>query len=445
MSEIDNDFLKSKGLRNYEIMKILNVRGGSLAYYVKVEGEKLLRYYCEFCEVFEVEDFRAIIAKGLQRHRYPMLKGKIVCGCNTRQRTRILAVCGVDHTSGLIYPREFNQLTVVGKSDVVKGGKKLLKVTCNVCSLDSEVYPDSFLCGKSDLEKGVNPCGCGKSGVNIKQATLLFNKKYLHKYKITGWKKQNTGAYNSTPIVYCFTHEIENSRSKFNRIYDGVSLPCTRCSTEVKELISRYPKSRLLLELLTTLNHLKGYFVGLDKFIGLKTVCYWVCPEGHFTRSVSECLIKQEHHCNVCSLNGFQRGKPCVFYLTRFDNTDTSRTYYKIGLTQRTSESRNKRQGLMSNMEFSNIGTLTFNLGEDARLLETTLKNLYKGKNPTKLDFPDGYSETVIAEDSTLQDLLSDIKYLTGLDIIPCRHTDELVCGILPFKSTYVLGENICQ
>lgn len=50
-------------------------------------------------------------------------------------------------------------LTVIGDTGKVVGSKRIFKINCNVCSIDTELYP-KLESSISNLRKGAVPCGC---------------------------------------------------------------------------------------------------------------------------------------------------------------------------------------------------------------------------------------------------------------------------------------------
>lgn len=59
---------------------------------------------------------------------------------------------------------EDGKLKVVGIIGKDKWGVNKYKVTCEVCSLDTELFPEGyFVCSKGELKRGRKPCGCAKS------------------------------------------------------------------------------------------------------------------------------------------------------------------------------------------------------------------------------------------------------------------------------------------
>ena len=53
------------------------------------------------------------------------------------------------------------RLTVVGNNGL-KGNKKKYELSCSICSLDTELFPDLFESRKGHLVNGSVPCGCSK-------------------------------------------------------------------------------------------------------------------------------------------------------------------------------------------------------------------------------------------------------------------------------------------
>ena len=86
-------------------------------------------------------------------------------------------------------------LTVVGKVFPVNWK---YEVTCSICNLDKELFPDNFITTKATLNLGGKPCGCGKNyrysrsqeEVRVKRVCVLKNQTFCG--FVGEWEKSKT-------------------------------------------------------------------------------------------------------------------------------------------------------------------------------------------------------------------------------------------------------------
>jgi len=89
-------------------------------------------------------------------------------------------------------------LTVVSKIPKVKGVSTKYRIECNVCSKDTELFPDNITSTKGSLERGVIPCGCSKAVMWSKAQYKIRIKRECIKRKMVfkgfygDWKHKRT-------------------------------------------------------------------------------------------------------------------------------------------------------------------------------------------------------------------------------------------------------------
>lgn len=112
------------------------------------------------------------------------------------------------------------------------------------------------------------------------------------------------------------------------------------------------------------------------------------CKEhGHFSQTPDNHLSGQG--CPSCAMYGYDPKLPCTFYLNAVGNNNL-----KFGIT-RSLTKRIKTQDRKSNFSVSNILSINFEYGYQARELESTLKSELVCGSLSKEEMPDGYTETV--------------------------------------------------
>ena len=81
-----------------------------------------------------------------------------------------------------------NLLKVVGIHENVKGRPTTFKVTCEICSKDTELFPTGyFIMNKFQLVNGGIPCGCSKQPkLSTSQYLILASRLATNKFIIKG-------------------------------------------------------------------------------------------------------------------------------------------------------------------------------------------------------------------------------------------------------------------
>jgi hypothetical protein len=141
-----------------------------------------------------------------------------------------------------------NTLTVISYYIREVDGRKIYRLSCDVCSKDKELFPRLFEGRKGELRKGSIPCGCSKfpfwsEGQNITRIRRLCETK---DYIFSGWE----GAYNKTKTrvrLTCDKHKFSWSKATINSFMSGSNCPLcgTESSTKCKDdevMISNFTK-----------------------------------------------------------------------------------------------------------------------------------------------------------------------------------------------------------
>ena len=327
-----------------------------------------------------------------------------------------------------------------------RGSHKYYPVTCSICSKDYELSPENFLCKKSDIVKGVIPCGCGSYNYNGDQQKIILNRVFMdEKPHLTciGWRDGEFKNCNSRPVIFCSKHKTTNVVSRISHLRTGQVAGCEYCSIESRRSITCTPLSYAMENLQLHFDNIGGEFISFDgDYKGLSTYVNWRCNNGHEVSTLLESLIKNKNNCVICKGNGFQGAKSGYLYLTRFISSCGYDGFYKIGVSNKDPKIRNRRQSNFSaGYKESPIASIFFESGYDALLLEQDLVNRYADGYITKAEFEDGYTETFKSDGLTEYDLQGDFIYMTGCSIFnnytQCKLPVEQ--NVLKFKSKFWL------
>ena len=318
-----------------------------------------------------------------------------------------------------------------------KGSHKYYPVVCSICHKDHELFPEPLLCKKSDIIRGVNPCGCGSTNWKDWQYKIIYNRKQEN-LKIVNWGSTGFIGLKTVPTVYCSVHNKETSKHSLHHLlYNNEIHACSICSQESHRSRSCYPMEKALKELDLHFESLGGRFLNfVGEYKGLTTKVEWVCDKGHKPKTLLESLIKNNKNCNICKLNGFRDHLGGYFYLVMFSRyCKKGRKYIshlKYGITNKCPVKRNKKQ--ISNTSYTKITPIAyifFEYGGDARKLEKSIKNLYSKKIVNREDFPDGYTETIVQDILDVHDIWGDLLYFTGCSVFNGYHQENLPRDLL--------------
>lgn len=303
-----------------------------------------------------------------------------------------------------------------------KGSHKYYPVICDKCSCDTELFPSPFLCKKSDIVKGVIPCGCGSYNYSGNQQKIILNRifKDMNIDNVCiGWENNLFKNRDSKPIIFCNIHKTTTCRSKLQHVKSGQVSSCNECADQLRREKVCYPKLKATEDVTTYLKSIGGRFVEfVGDYRGYATKVEWVCTKGHLPSTTLESLVKNQNNCHICKGNGFRGYKNGYLYLTQFISRCGEKCFYKVGITNKNPSIRNRRQSNASKDYFEKpLAFIKFAVGYDALLLEKVLKDLYADNITTKETFPDGYTETFVDDGITLNELNGDLILLTGCSI----------------------------
>lgn len=354
----------------------------------------------------------------------------------------------MDDFEGRTFPtKKGGTLTVLSWNGDRRGSHKYYPVVCSICSTDFEMFPLPFLCKKSDIIKGVIPCGCGSYNYKGDQQKLILNRVFRENdlpLTCIGWEGGIFKNSSSRPLIFCNLHKTTYAKSRIAHLRTGQVKGCNYCAEESRRDITCTPLEDAMKEVNKHLDSIDGKFIEFtEKYKGLSTPVRWQCVNGHKPITVLESLIKTRNNCGICKTNGFRKNLRGYFYITLFVSEYGCSGFYKVGVSNKDPKIRNKRQEILSKGYTSNpIAYIEFELGEDALLLEKDFIDRYADGRTPKASFSDGYTETFIGDDFTRADLWGDLILITGCSIFG-KYEQELLHQEdehhLPFKGKFWL------
>lgn len=193
-------------------------------------------------------------------------------------------------------------LTVVGDNGL-KGDKNRYKVTCSICSLDTELFPDLFYCVKSKLVNGQCPCGCAFNPKWKESQVEIRIKRKLSQEgddKFCGWVGEKYQNNNTKAIIFCSVHNKDYTVTSSNFFKDR---KCPDCGHEKRKHTKRIHPDVLISRIKSKIEK-----DNLDVFFGL------VPHEGEIidTRVKLKLFCKTHNSMyDTTSYDSFMRGSRC--------------------------------------------------------------------------------------------------------------------------------------
>lgn len=115
----------------------------------------------------------------------------------------------------------------------------------------------------------------------------------------------------------------------------------------------------------------------LEPYIDCRTKIKHTCVEKHIWL-ITPSHVLSGKGCPSCKKGGFNPNKPAIFYYVKI--TDSARTMYKTGISNRSVEERFYRD---PDKEFTILFLKEYELGSDAKKLEDFYLNKFKNKRVT--------------------------------------------------------------
>ena len=169
-----------------------------------------------------------------------------------------------------------NLLTIEGIHKTGEGRKTrlILKVSCNICSKDEVLFPESFSMRTSDFTKKLTPCECGghykfsetQNAVRLSRKCEEVGKVFL------GYNGEYVG-YKTNIITYCNDHKTFHKTTSISSFLQETSVSCMECGNDAKSEATTTPYDEVVRCAVATGKYLNG-----TEFIKLEDCWEITCP-----------------------------------------------------------------------------------------------------------------------------------------------------------------------
>lgn len=220
-------------------------------------------------------------------------------------------------------------------------------------------------------------------------AKVIYQIKNIKKFKILSLEKARSK-------VECMCSVCSKSTTKPIYIFKRIGLKwCKHCNEKNQYIAMRFSK----IETINMINSRKNYtfvnWVGGDFVSYTKSKATVKCQTCNnvFVTNMGNFLNKRKN-CPYCSKKGFNNKNPAYFYVFKIKYKNME--FLKYGITNDI-DKRLYNQKLKSKCEHELIFKMHFEIGGDARKIESYITKHLKPKN-FKIDsniLPDGYTETL--------------------------------------------------
>lgn len=277
-----------------------------------------------------------------------------------------------------------------------KGKRTKYKSICKICSPDLELFPKGyFISYKYDLERGSLPCGCSDKPEWEDWQWLIRVKRLasVNKFVVHGFAEEFHG-YSTKINCECL---IDNHKWKptLDNVIAGKS-SCPKCSGVVS------PTQEEALNICDNICKQEGYtFIGLvgEYTNTIKTKIKYLCDtHGEQTVTYNK-FVNSGNRCRGCAKYGYSPDKPGSFYVVKW--TKDNYSFIKFGITNQKVLARIKQQARKTKYSYDIIFQVGWKDGKIADNLEKYIKRscLFKFKVINKIEFEDGFTETVNEKD----------------------------------------------
>ncbi|QQG33794.1 hypothetical protein ZPAH1_orf00032 [Aeromonas phage ZPAH1] len=223
-------------------------------------------------------------------------------------------------------------LTVVGVVGKDKYSHKKYGLSCSICSLDKDLFPDSFESQKCNLVKGSVPCGCAKTPKWSEQQVNIITRRLCEKegYEFLGFP-EGYKHKNSKFEYKCHTHGKQ--KASYNDFVNR-GTRCPLCGTESMKDKQRNSEAETIVKELCEkegyefLGFPEGYKNALSKF-------EYNCHTHGKQKASYNGFVSGGSRCPDCTGNrGYQPAKPGYIYVTNWINNDEdTNEFFKIGIS----------------------------------------------------------------------------------------------------------------
>lgn len=287
------------------------------------------------------------------------------------------------------------KLTVVGVYGKSKTRIKLYNVSCDVCSLDKELFPELFKSTKGHLKSGRVPCGCSKIPKWSKEQIVVRTRRLCsdNGYYFVGYKDGYSDIHSKFEYL-CPEHGLMIGEYN-NFVNNGNSCPICASNTKLSTSDMKEKLSKLGIS-----DGYKFLYFEDGEYKNQYSYFKYECTDHGVQRSMCCNFINSGSRCPSCASSGYDSSKPGWLYIFKYNDV------YKFGITNRDIEKRSDEHihGL-TGIERSCIFKRLYENGSIPKNIESKLKKKYKGVCSW---LTSGNTETIYNKD--LKDLLQIIE-----------------------------------
>lgn len=273
------------------------------------------------------------------------------------------------------------------------------KVTCEICTPDTELFPDGyFTITKGHFLNDRKPCGCSESPKWTKEQVLINAKREGDKkcFIVHGFAEPFKGRDTKLDC------ECKIDGCKWNPPAGSVitcGKGCPDCGKRSRISKRTLPEDTALKSCIdickqegyTPVGFVDGYTNARNSYF------HYICPKHGPHSIVYYSFVNRGSRCPSCAESGYDRNKPGRVYLTKWNNDNVS--FLKFGITNFELNKRIKKQKGTSDLNHKVIFDFYFEDGNIPPLIESKIKQNFKAGFVDKTVFPDGFTETLSIDD----------------------------------------------
>lgn len=266
-------------------------------------------------------------------------------------------------------------------------------LSCSVCSLDKELWPDGSIKVKYEkLKVGRVPCGCSVSTNYTKQQDLIRMNRLCLGTTFSVIKDKptnnNRGKYTLNCSICSSDTELwaqDSIKVSYDKFKSG-RVPCG-CS-----LITKWTEAQFVTKIQRICTSEGLTYLGWQsEFKTVKSRLLWRCPYGIVHDTELNGFLNCSQRCRCMNVTGYSTKKNGNLYITKWDTHEPT---VKFGVTNRDVVVRLKEHHRKNNVEFELLYVWE---GYDGALIleiENHLKSMIKNKEDVPRDvLPSGWTE----------------------------------------------------
>lgn len=285
---------------------------------------------------------------------------------------------------------EDGNLEVIEIDRKLPTGRSVFRVTCKICSPDTELYPlGYFVSQKHHLKDGKKPCGCSSSPRWDEYEFLVKACRAGEDKGITvhGYAEPFKGSYTKLDCE-CKKDNYKWKVSLFNILNTGNG--CPKCSNKVQ------PTEQEAFDKCACICTAEGYeFLGfINGYKNQNSRLKYRCTEHGITETDYNNFVNGNRRCKGCAKSGYNVNIPGYLYVVKWSKLNEE--FLKFGITNRKVKARIEEQ--TSGTEYSPelLYARKWDNGKIPLSIEHYIKhsNIIDIKIITKDKFQDGFTET---------------------------------------------------